>query len=665
MTKNNNNTMKKVILKSLSLVNFKGFGEMNITFAPNNTFISGDNGTGKTTLFDAFTWLLFGKDSTGRSDSNFNIKTLDENGKPILRLEHSVTGVLDVDGKEIKLKRTFAEKWVKPRGQEEEEMQGHKTTFSINDVVVSTKAEYDTIVAEICDEQVFKMITNPSYFLSLGADQQKAMLVDMAGTISDKDVAKGKKDFEELISHVSGVCLGQYLKEIAAKKRVIKQDIDSIPSNIETVQRLMPEEQDWESIERELEEKKDALKKIDEQLVDISKKEKAEGDRKCALQRQINEKQLAIAQRESAIREDIRKKNAAQFERMEELKASLRSAENEKRSLDRQYEDVSNSIIDVNKELEALREEFREINSEHVEFPEGAFECPMCHRPLEIEDIEAKQRELTEAFNLNKSKRLATNKEKGLARREALDNLTAQCNGILERRAEIKEQIEYIYTQMDEINHCTPEPLNADPLVESDALIRTLINDIEDLNNQLSMEANLKDNSELLEGKKVLTEGIQELMRYLASRDMIRKSEAEIERLEERRIASNQKLADLEREEFIAIEFQKAKDNALMSKINGLFSLVRFVFVGDQINGGEKVTCTCLIDGVPYADANNARKINAGLDIINAICAVKGVAAPIFIDNAESVNILIPTVGQKIELRVSRDKELKISIGSN
>lgn len=658
--------MKKVILKSISLVNFKGIRELSLDFAPNNTFIYGENGTGKTTLFDAFTWLLFGKDSTGRSDSNFNIKTLDENGKPILRLEHSVTGVLEVDGREMRLKRSFVEKWVKPRGQEEEEMQGHKTAFSINDVVVSTKAEYDAAVREICDEQVFRMITNPSYFVTcLGANEQKEMLLDMAGEISDEQVAEGNKDFAELLSKISDVSLAQYTREIAARKRAIKQDIESIPSNIETVRRLMPEEQDWGSLEKELAEKKKSLAEIDEQLADISKAARAEGDRKCELQRQINEKRLAIAQRESAIREDIRSKNSAQYERMEELKTSLRQRENEKRSLDRQYEDVSNSIVDVQKELDALRAEFRRINAESVSFSDGAFECPTCHRPLEIEDIESKQREMTEAFNLDKSRRLAENKQKGIARRQALDNLVAQCNGIIESQAEAKEQIEYIHTEIDTINHCTPEPVNAEPLVESDSLIRGLKNDIEELNNQLSMEADLSDNTELLEGKKVLSEGIESLMKLLASKDMIAKSEEEIARLEEKRVASNQALADLEREEFVATEFQKAKDSVLMERINGMFSITRFSFVDEQLNGGEKMTCNCLVDGVPYADANNARKMNAGLDIINAICTSKGICAPIFIDNAESVNVLMPTLGQKVELRVSHDKELRVSLGSN
>lgn len=90
--------MKEIKLKSLSLLNFKGIRMLTLNFSGAETWIVGDNGVGKTTVCDAFSWLLFGKDSKGKSDSNFNIKTLDENGKPILKLEHHVIGVISVDG---------------------------------------------------------------------------------------------------------------------------------------------------------------------------------------------------------------------------------------------------------------------------------------------------------------------------------------------------------------------------------------------------------------------------------------------------------------------------------------------------------------------------------------------------------------------------------------
>jgi len=117
--------------------------------------------------------------------------------------------------------------------------------------------------------------------------------------------------------------------------------------------------------------------------------------------------------------------------------------------------------------------------------------------------------------------------------------------------------------------------------------------------------------------------------------------------------------------EFLVQDFQKEKDNKLMERINGMFSLVKFSFISEKLNGNEAITCFCSVDGVPFADVNNASKINAGLDIINAICRSVGITAPIFIDNRESVNELIPTMSQVINLVVSKDKSLMIRVAGN
>ena len=73
--------------------------------------------------------------------------------------------------------------------------------------------------------------------------------------------------------------------------------------------------------------------------------------------------------------------------------------------------------------------------------------------------------------------------------------------------------------------------------------------------------------------------------------------------------------------------------------------------------------CTPLINGVPDGTANKAARVNAGLDIINVLCRFYGVTAPIFIDNRESINDVIPTESQIINLKVTDDKKLVITKG--
>ena len=95
--------MKQIRIFSLYLLNFKGVRELMVDMSAREVIISGRNGSGKSTIFDAFTWLLFGKDSQGRE--TFDYKTLDEDGKPIPKLPHEVSGTLDVDGETITLTR--------------------------------------------------------------------------------------------------------------------------------------------------------------------------------------------------------------------------------------------------------------------------------------------------------------------------------------------------------------------------------------------------------------------------------------------------------------------------------------------------------------------------------------------------------------------------------
>ena len=295
--------MKKIILKSLALVNFKGVRDFSIAFNDGITTVCGDNGTGKTTLYDAYLWLLFGKDSTGRSDgaNGFNVKTTGEDGKPIYRLEHSVTAVLEVDEKEIKLQRSLVEKWQKVNGTTEEVMKD-ETQYFINDVRTGTKKEYQAEISEIIPEDVFRMITNPYYFTSLGAETQKDMLLEMVGNIDDEEVAATDPDFLALLDQINGTSLAKWAREIAAKKRACNDALATIPASIETAQKLMPESENWTVLEKQLKEVQDRVKEIDAQIADKSALNDEAYKRKMALMKQQADKRIKLQDRENTIR---------------------------------------------------------------------------------------------------------------------------------------------------------------------------------------------------------------------------------------------------------------------------------------------------------------------------------------------------------------------------
>lgn len=657
--------MKTIKLETLTLSNFKGIEAKTIIFSERETVISGDNGTGKTTIFDAFTWLLFGKDSLGRSDTNFSIKTLGLDGKPLHRLEHSVTGMLDVDGKPLKLQRTLREKWVKPRGSAEEIMQGHETNFYVNGVKLGTKREYDTLISELITEEVFRMITNPFHFTSMSAEAQKEMLLNMSGGVSDNEIAEGNQDYAVFLDKLSGRTLEQYNREIASRKKACKDALAVLPAQIETAKKVRPQAEDWADIEKQIKKKKKEIESIDAQLSDKSARAEAEVQRKVNLQKAIGVKRMALAKREN----DIRLNAGAEANDAQQQLMRLDSALSEWTSILRktQYSlnDTIKEISNTEALLKELRSEYRSISAEVITYPEDAFVCPTCYRPLEVDDIEAKRQELEMNFNKSKAERLKANQTTGRGLAENLSSLKAKKERYEAEIATIDRSIEELSGKIEELKKYISQRTVPDTkkMVAEDAECISLHNEIEDMENQLAVEAAPADADMLglKDKKQVLLSELEQLYGRLSVKGTIARIDREIAELDEKIKANNQALADAERDESIAQSFQKDKDRKLLDKVNSMFDYVTFSFINEQINGGEKITCECLVDGVPYADVNSAGKINAGLDIINAICRTQGVSAPIFIDNAEGINQPIASLSQRVMLEVSDNKELKVT----
>lgn len=654
--------MKKIILKSLALVNFKGVRDFSIAFNDGITTVCGDNGTGKTTLYDAYLWLLFGKDSTGRSDgaNGFNVKTTGEDGKPIYRLEHSVTAVLEVDGKEIKLQRSLVEKWQKVNGTTDEVMKD-ETQYFINDVRTGTKKEYQAEISEIIPEDVFRMITNPYYFTSLSAETQKDMLLEMVGNIDDEEVAATDPDFLALLDQINGTSLAKWAREIAAKKKACNDALATIPASIETAQKLMPESEEWAVLEKQLKEVQDRVKEIDAQIADKSALNDEAYKRKMALMKQQADKRIKLQDRENTIRMET---NAAHNKALSDIQQMENELSIYQKNLDNKRNDkmnVDGKIDELNGKLVEMREQFKAVAKEQFPEPSGdVLVCPTCGEPYKGENLENAIAKLRGNFEQSKSKRQKDIQTKGKQYKAEYDRAVEQQTKLTGLIAKLEDDALEIKGNIEIKKNNIPVAGNADEAIANDKECIALRNDIAEIANQLQVEVPQADVSELQNEKADSNAAIADINKRLGKRAMIERVNKEIADLEEKRIANNQAKADLEKWEDVYLRFQKAKDEVLMQRINGLFNVVSFSFVKEQKNGGEKVTCYCMVNGVPYADVNACGKVNAGLDIINAICATKGISAPIFIDNRESFNQIIPTISQIVNLKVSNDKSLTI-----
>lgn len=655
--------MKKIVLKSLSLINFKGVREFTANFSESGTVICGDNGTGKTTLYDAYLWLLFGKDSAGRGDGNggFQVKTLGPDNKPIYRLEHSVTAIIEVDGKRMKLQRSLVEKWTKKNGSNEETM-NDETQFYINDVRCGTKKEYQAEISEIITEDMFRMITNPFYFLSLSPEIQKEFILDLAGNITDDEVAATVPEFEALLDMANGTSLVKLAQEISAKKRACADALKTLPAGIETAQKIMPEKENWVELEKELAQKKKSLSDIDKQIADQLQAVNIANERKSSLIKELGNKRIALANRKSALTIQATKDHntaLADIQSMEsELSRTQRNIEDKKREL----ADVTARVEKAHNDAENLRDEYRAIAKEkYVEPDKTLLVCPTCGEPLKGDNLDSKLESLRGNFEQDKAKRLKAIQTKGIPLAQSendgkalMARLTGQIATLEDKVLELKGKIEYAK------NHI-PEANDVEALIAKDPECVALNNDIEELTNRVDAEIEPADVKELQEAKTMLNDNIAELNKLLGKRDIIARCEREISELEEKIISNNQEITDCERWENIYTSFLKARDAKLMERINGLFKYVSFSFLKEQKNGGEKITCICMVNGVPYAtNLNTAARVNAGLDIINALCMAKGISAPIFIDNRESINELLPTFSQVINLCVSQDQQLTV-----
>lgn len=651
--------MKSIIIKRITFVNFKGLRNLTIDFNDEVTTIAGRNGSGKTSIFDGFTWLLFGKDSQDRKA--FSIKTLDETGAAIPKIPHEVSANIVVDGEMIELCRRLREKWVKRRGQAEEEFTGHEEERLYNNVPMSVK-EWNEKISNICSEQVFKFITNPKYFVSQKPDVQRAMLMRMAGEVSDNDIAAGNDDFSALLASLTGKTMEEYRKEIQAKKRRIKTEIEAIPERINERERDIAtlSVHDFKTIEKEISEKQLQIDTIESEIIDIAKKNETISKQRAQIVRELGELEQQKLKLEFEIKESVTSKYREAISGKSTIEFNIADLERKICSNTERIEELKKTLEKCKSVREGLIAEWKSINSETIKFNEDDFVCPTCKRPLDIDDVERKQQELVENFNLSKSARLTENNTKGQANKKVMIDAEEKISALAEDIEKASSKIQLLKSS-PEYNITAVEP-DAAPVIEANQEHQELVNRIAQKGREYEDICVVEDGDLTQQKKKlsVLKLEIDDLKATLSLRETIVRNKARISELENQYKDGAQELTELERIEFTMSAFNKARIEAIDKRINTMFDLVRFKMYEQQINGSEIETCEAVANGVPYSGQNNAMQINMGIDIINAICKFEGITAPIIIDNAESVNELLATQSQMVRLVVTTDDTLQI-----
>ena len=643
----------QIKIYNLKLKNFKGIKELEIVFNSQDTNIYGKNATGKTTIFDAFKWLFFDKDSNDRKD--FNIKTLDENNNPIHYLEHEVEATLIIDGQDMNFKKMFKEKWIKKRGQEQQEFSGHETSYWIDEVPIKKK-DYEEKINSIIPESLFKLITDPLFFNNqMSWKERRELLINISGsTITDENILNSDDKFTTLKANLDGRSIEDYSKVLAAKIKELNNDREKIPIRIDELTKTLITEHNinYEDLENEKNMCNEELQKIDAEMTDIqtrARENMKKADQLGIAKNELNtlKIKLELAHNNKYSQEGMRLQNEKAF------------IENQLRNKREEYKTRGQKIDQDTRRKEELYKKWDEINKLTLEFNPDKFICPTCKREFEAEQIEEKKKEMETNFNNHKK-----------AEKDAINTEGQTINARLQENTTAREQLQTEITELDIKLATVNKELEAIENQQSGVkdFDVTLLPEYQEKQKEVEklqemVNQMVTDNiTEIQNRKSSIIEQINNIDKQLNEREVQEKTKVRIEELEKQEEEIAQKVQELESQQFQIEEFTKTKVELLENAINSNFEIVNFRLFKTQINGGLEECCDTLVNGVPYSDVNNAHKIIAGLDIIKTLSKFYNNSAPIFIDNRESINELCNIDAQVISLIVTEDTKLRIEV---
>ncbi|WP_374019045.1 hypothetical protein ABU162_04660 [Paenibacillus thiaminolyticus] len=652
--------MKRFILERLAARNFKGFRNFELVTHDGNVDVYGDNGTGKTSIFDAFMWGFFGKDSSNRTD--FEIKELDGAGNVLQHgLDHEVELVLSLDGRRKTFRRVFAEKWTKKRGAARAEFTGHTTSYFVDGVPVK-QGEYAAAVDAVIKEDVFKLLTNPAFFNEqLKWEQRRRILLEVCGDITDAEVIHSNKALERLPDILNGRSIEDHRKVVTARRSDINKEIEKIPVRIDEARRSAPEiaELDEELLQEDIQTLRSRIAAKQEELSRIqSGGEIAVKEKRL---REIESQQIAIKGRlQSDSLDRVAVKRVSVDTLCREVDAFQRKIDDAQKRIETNEQDVKSREAAA----ERLRAEWTKENEKTTPEHEHDDNCPTCGQSLPEEQVNAARNKALAEFNMKKSKRLEEISADGkkemdeVARlKKEIDKLTLALEKDQGEMQQKQKELTNAEAELTALRNSVKDP-SADPEYQR----------LEDEANSVRQEIEQPGSSEAT-AITAVEKAIQSLQSEVESLEadkakfvQVRAVQLRVVELEEQEKALAAEFEQLEQELFLTEEFIRTKVSMLETKINSKFRHARFKLFDQQINGGLKEVCVTTFRGVPYdGGLNNAARINVGLDIINTLSEHYGFSAPIFVDNAEAVTKLIDTDAQVIRLVVSEaDKQLRI-----
>ena len=642
--------MTEIKIKRLSLENFKCHKSLKLDFDGGNASIYGDNASGKTSIYDALTWLLFGKDSAGNGEKNIEIKPLDANGE--VKDHDALTAVealLDVNGEEVTLRRTYKEVWTTKRGSSQATYDGNTSDYYVDGVPCKRNA-FQEKVNELVDEDTFRMLTSVSNFANgISWQERRGVLFKVAGVMDDAQILATNAQFAPLVESMGKLSLEDYKKKLLAEKRGFVGAKTEIPARISECQKTI---EDVEGLDfAGAKSKADALQA---KLAGISTRIVAiEND--CAAEQkrlEIGKAQLELTQLENE-NKVYRNEQTAGSVNVHGLNIRLTSLQSQVSVKKKALENESKYITQLDDQIADSRNRWFAINNEA--FSGGT--CTTCGQTLPAEKL---QQAMT-AFETHKKNRLQEIEKTANANKAAKAQAEDRFAKGVDEVAQVEAEIADIRVQIASAEAAKVEPKDMADYAERKAAIKDKMQALsEELANMMKDTASVVE--KLGAEKREIMQQISQQMAIVNKESLLDYSRQRVEQLREDAKNAAQCLEAIEKMLYLMDEYSRYKTQFVEDSINGMFRIARFRLFREQANGGIEDRCDVVHEGVPYISVNNGMKINLGIDIINTLSVAYGVRVPLFVDNAESVTSLEKCGSQIIRLVVSEnDKELRVN----
>ena len=604
-------------INQMKLTNFQGIRNLELNFDGLNKSIRGDNGTGKTTIINAYYYLLTDKPSVTMAD--YSPKTKGVEGD-LHNLEHTVECTFDVNGIVKVLKKTYKEKWTQKRGNKNKELTGNTISYFSDVLSWKDRRKYLTdICGDYTDEEIINVVAEleplNEILLLNGSTTQKRSIDDQ-------------------------------IKLLKTNMSSINKELKQIPSRIDEAERAIPEtagsKADYEN-----------------QLFEARKEISSLNDRKLAA-KSGNSAAVEKSNRIAEIKQKEREARIAHINSFDEvnrlIKESINNLINKKNLLndtissnDIRISRYKNDIDYMSKMRNELLNDYKTVSA--MEFDENRRVCQTCGQSLPADQ----QEKIFATFNINKSKKLEELQKKGadvskdkIASKELeLNNLIHENEQLGIKVMDLASQIE---TEKSKITAVTPFEDT-----EEYRVIKKQLADLENTDNEIDKVIEEIDKEIHECNVKVAT-----LNTHISRFQLAEEQQKRIDELEARQAQLAEDYDRYEYELSLCEKFIIEKVKRITKKINQRFKTVNFELFEKQITNDAIIeSCNVMVPNeksiVPYKMANNASRINAGIEIIDTLSEHFNIRMPIFVDNAESVTKITSTSNQLIRLVVDED----------